>query len=120
MDARGMTEQVKLFAPGTAGVSPETMAQVGTPRRAQIWRVSNDEAIRAEARFGFSTTHSAIVDYATDYVPSGHGSRLLVRRSDGQNFAILKALEEGRKLRGGRYRYMRLLLAEVSPAQVTW
>jgi len=109
----GMTQAVGLFRKQTAGTTPEAWEMVAPLRNARITRISDRQAIEEGSRFrdALNMTHFAYVNSAGDYVSSGHGNRLLVRRSDNAHWLILRAVGTGRERPDGSYRYMRLSLA---------
>ncbi len=108
------TERVTVWRKGTAGVSPEAWAQVGSIRRARIERVSDNDALRTGVILDAAVTHEAKVKAMTDYETAGSGSRILRRERDGQNYMILRVTEAGRPGRDGRTRYLRLSLSEIA------
>ena len=115
----GMTEQVMIYRKGIAGTSPEAWVSDGLWRRADVARVSDRAALEESAAYELTVTHQAYVDYRADvYEAVGHGVRVLKRKSDGQNFWIVRATGVGRRGRLGKQRYMRLALDAFSPAVV--
>ena len=111
VNAADMTETVTVHRKQNTGVSPEPWEQIGNPRRAKIVHISDHGALNEAARFDFLPTHHAFLDADDDFAPEGHGSRMLVRQRDGQNFLILRSAPVGKRGRGGRQKFERLSLS---------
>lgn len=114
-----MTQQVALYRKDKAGTSsPEGWVQIDNLRRAYIEPISDNDALKEAAAYEMNVTHRAYVDAADDFKPDGHGSRVLKRISDDQNFFILRVVGAGPVGRTGTQRYMRLSLTAIEPAVV--
>ena len=63
------------------------------------------------AAFNANATHQGRVDNEAEVFKAGY----LIKSETGANYLITRVTEDGAQLRGGRYRYMRLALAEIAP-----